>query len=169
MTRFRANLWWSVLALGVALEVAWFHQAGFTLGATGSSVGLRTHELATARGKVGYTVGSHFGLRQPRGDEPLRFLVIEGPTDPALEQFRGRARVIFDAARTSRMWLPVTRTELIDVNGPTRRYYLVRGAQVTAHLLPEGLGLAEFGEFLNSPAARDGVEGWTRWLERRLK
>lgn len=169
MTRTRANLWWAILAAALALECVGYVRAGYPLGSTGSGVGIRSHEFDTARGKVGYTLGCRFGRWLPSGGAPLEFLVIEGPVDPAFGHFRGGARVIFDAARSSRMWLPVTRTNLINVNTAPRQVFGVSGDQVTVSPLPDALSLGEFEVFLKTPEARDGAEGWRRWLDRRRK
>jgi len=169
MTRPRANLWWALLAAVLALEFAWYVRSGYPLWSTRTGVGIRTHELNTAQGKVGYTLGFRAGPWLPAGGQALEFVVIEGPVDPAVGHYRGGARVIFDAERTSRMWLPVTRANLINVNTSPPQVYVVVGDQVTARPLPESVSLNEFERFLKTPEAKVGAEGWWRWLGRRPK
>lgn len=167
MTRRFANIWWVALGAGLALELAWCELSGQHLWPQGVQVGISSHEFNTGRGKVGYTVGSDVGRWLPRGQAPVQFVVIEGPSDPAKQHYRGGDRVVFDANRTSRMWLPVTRTRLINVNNGSPQSYTLDGERVAARPLPPGFSVADFEQFLGSPEAKVGAEGWARWLGRR--
>ncbi len=167
MTRRFANIGWVTLGVGLALELAWCERSGQHLWSQGARVAIRSHEFNTGRGKVGYTVGSDVGRWLPRGEAPVQFVVIEGPVDPAKQPYRGGDRVVFDANRTSRMWLPVTRARLVNVNTGSPQSYALDGEQVAARPLPPAFSLADFERFLGSPEAKVGAEGWGRWLDRQ--
>lgn len=169
MTRRFANIWWVAIAAGLALEIAWCGFSGQRFWPLGPRVGISSHEFKTEGGKVGYTVGSDFGRWLPRGKAPVQFVVIEGPVNPVVENYRGGDRVIFDAERTARVWLPVTRTRLINVNTGSPQSYALQGEQVTVRPLPTDFCVSDFERFLSSSEAKAGADGWRRWLESSRK
>jgi hypothetical protein len=169
MTRSLANIWWVVLGLGLALEIAWCGFSGQRFWPLWPRVGISSHHFDTRLGKVGYSVGSDFGRWQLRGQGRVQFVVIEGPVDPAAENFRGGDRVIFDAERTARVWLPVTRTRLINVNTGSPQSYALLGEQLTVRPLPTDFCVSDFERFLSSSEAKAGADGWRRWLESNRK
>ena len=165
MKRRNANKWWGALGFGLALELAWCGFSGINLWSQHSDVAISSRELDVGTNRVGYTVGLKIVRGAMQGAEPVQFLVIEGPADPAKEHYRGGGRVIFDADRISRMWLPVTRTKLIDVNVSPPQSYYVLGEQVERGVLPMNFTRAAFEKFLKSPEAKRGAPGLKKWFE----